>query len=106
MSKNVDAGPILAKFTFSSEGYNSIGSLFNEATALFPFMLVDSYLGLQSARYKIIDQKNKGKLYFTLNIKLKKLVNRILLYRSKKISKPELIKDLINDILKNFTKTL
>lgn len=106
MSKNVDAGPILAKFTFSSEGYNSIGSLFNEATALFPFMLVDSYLGLQSARYKIIDQKNKGKLYFTLNIKLKKLVNRILLYRSKKISKPELIKHLINDILKNFTKTL
>jgi methionyl-tRNA formyltransferase len=103
MSKNVDSGPVLAKYVFSSEGYSKIGELFNEATALFPFMLVDSYLGFRSGRYKKINQKNEGRLYFTLNNDLKSLVNKILFERSKNHKKPELIKNTVNNILKDFT---
>jgi hypothetical protein len=65
-------------------------------------MLIDSYLGLCSKRYEIIDQDNKGKLYFTLNQDLKNLVNKVLFIRSQNNIKPELIKNTVNNILKNF----
>ena len=65
-------------------------------------MLIDSYLGLCSKRYEIIDQDNKGKLYFTLNQDLKNLVNKVLRARSKNNCKPEFVKNFTNDILKNF----
>jgi hypothetical protein len=102
MSKNVDAGPIILKYIFNVDGYSKIGTIFNEVSSLFPFMLIDSYLGLCSKRYEIINQDNKGKLYFTLNQDLKNLVNKVLFIRSQNNIKPELIKNTVNNILKNF----
>ena len=69
---------------------------------LFPFRLINSYLGLRSKRYEMIDQNNKGKLYFTLNKNLKNLVNKVLFIRSQNNNKPELKKNSVNNILKNF----
>jgi len=102
MSKNVDSGPIITKYIFNTDGYSKIGTIFNEVSSLFPFMLIDSYLGLCSKRYEIIDQDNKGKLYFTLNQDLKNLVHKVLFMRSQNNIKPELIKNTVNNILKNF----
>ena len=102
MSKNVDSGAIISKYIFSTDGYSKIGTIFNEVSSLFPFMLIDSYLGLCSKRYEIIDQDNKGKLYFTLNQDLKNLVHKVLFMRSQNNIKPELIKSTVNNILKNF----
>ena len=102
MDKKVDSGPILSKYIFNSEGYSQIGTIFNEVSALFPFMLIDAYLGYCSGRYKKLAQNNEGKLYFTLNSQLKDLVNKILFVRSKNNFKPELVKNFTNDILKNF----
>lgn len=102
MSQKVDSGPILSKYTFSSEGYQKVGTMFNEISSLFPFMLVDAYLGLMSKRYNKIDQNDHGKLYFTLNRELKKLVDQVLYIRSKKKCKPNTIKTFANKILKNF----
>jgi methionyl-tRNA formyltransferase len=104
MGRNVDSGPILSKYFFDSDGYSQVGSIFNEASSLFPFMLIDSYLGYCSGRYKKLDQNNEGKLYFTLQPKLKDLVNIILFFRSKNNNKPTLIKNFANNILKNFIK--
>jgi hypothetical protein len=102
MNKNVDSGPIISKYSFNTDGYSKIGTIFNEASSLFPFMLIDSYLGLCSKRYKKINQNNKGKLYFTLNRNLKNLVNKVLFVRSQNNNKPELIKNFVKNILKNF----
>lgn len=102
MEHKVDSGPILTKYIFSSEGYEKIGIMFNEISSLFPFMLVDAYLGLISKRYKKINQKKEGKLYFTLNKELKKLAEYVLLIRSKKNNKPVETKNFVNEILKNF----
>ena len=102
MSKNVDSGPIISKYIFNADGYSKIGTIFNEVSSLFPFMLIDSYLGLCSKRYKKIDQNNKGKLYFTLNRSLKNLVNKVLFIRSQNNNKPELLKNSVKNILKNF----
>jgi folate-dependent phosphoribosylglycinamide formyltransferase PurN len=102
MSKKVDSGPIMTKYTFKSDGYSKIGTIFNEVSSLFPFMLIDSYLGLISGRYKMLNQNKEGKLYFTLNQELKDLVNKILFSRSKKNNKPESIKNFANNILRNF----
>jgi hypothetical protein len=102
MDKKVDSGPILSKYIFNSEGYSQTGTIFNEVSALFPFMLIDAYLGYCSGRYKKLAQNNQGKLYFTLNLQLKKLVNKVLRARSKNNCKPEFVKNFTNDILKNF----
>jgi methionyl-tRNA formyltransferase len=99
MSKNVDSGPTITKYIFNTDGYSKIGTIFNEVSSLFPFMLIDSYLGLCSKRYEIIDQDNKGKLYFTLNQDLKNLVHKVLFMRSQNNIKPELIKNTVNNIL-------
>jgi len=66
MNKNVDSGPIISKYLFSADGYSKIGTIFNEVSSLFPFMLIDSYLGLCSKRYEIIDQNNKLLSYYIL----------------------------------------
>jgi len=102
MENKVDTGPILSKFVFNTDGYKKIGILFNEVSAIFPFMIFDSFLGFSSGRYKKIKQNNHGKQHFVLNIELKKLVNFILIHRSKKKNKPDLIKNFVNDILKSF----
>jgi methionyl-tRNA formyltransferase len=103
MTKKVDSGPILSKYIFSSDGYSQVGTIFNEVSALFPFMLIDSYLGLVSGRYEKKTQKNEGKLYFSLNKELKYLVNKVLYERSKNYNKPELIKNFVKQILSNLT---
>jgi len=103
MNKKVDSGPILSKYIFNSDGYSQVGTIFNEASALFPFMLIDSYLGFVSGRYEKKIQNNEGKLYFSLNKELKYLVNKVLYERSKNYNKPELIKNFVKQILSNFT---
>jgi methionyl-tRNA formyltransferase len=103
MAKNVDSGPILSKCIFSSNGYSEIGTIFNEVSALFPFMLIDSYLGVISGRYKKKIQTKEGKLHFTLNKELKYLVNKVLYKRSVNYNRPVLIKKLVGEILKNFS---
>ena len=102
MENKVDTGPILSKFIFNTDGYKKIAIIFNEVSAIFPFMIFDSFLGFSSGRYKKIKQNSKGKQHFALNIELKKLVNLVLTYRSKKKNKPDLIKNFVNNILKYF----
>ena len=74
MSASLDAGPVISRFSVSSDSYQDIGAMRNELSAVSPFISVYSALALFSGRLEAVTQPISGDQYYILHHKLASLL--------------------------------
>ena len=81
MSSSLDAGPVISRFSVSSDSYKDVGAMRNELSAVSPFISVYSVLALISGRLKPVEQPSSGNQYYILHPKLASLLSDVMLAR-------------------------
>ena len=81
MNSSLDAGPVISRFSVSSDSYQDVGAMRNELSAISPFISVYSALSLISGRLSPTVQPISGSQYYILHSKLSLLLSDVMLAR-------------------------
>lgn len=100
MARGLDEGPVVSKFTLSSDEYGTLGGLRNELSALSPLMCFDACLGLQSGRYDAIPQSiEAGRQYYVVHDVLNNVLSRVMKERNVNHTHSRKIVNLVNQLI-------
>ena len=107
MTRDLDAGDILTKFTLDPAGYSTLGALRNTLTGIMPLVLVDAALGMMSGRLNGIPQPGGGRQYYFMHPKLLPVIEEHLTreHECTLTAVPSLVKQTIDVVLKDMDET-
>ena len=101
MTKELDAGPIIDKWTFSSDEFRNLGEMRNYLTTFIPLLSLESALMIFSGS-PLENQEEQGRQFYRMNYKLIDLINNILSERFDENKKNSDFNDEIDKLLINF----
>ena len=100
MVKGLDEGPVISNFTLSSDGYDTLGGLRNELSALSPLMCFDACLGIQSGRYDPMPQSTEtGRQYYIVHDLLHAVLSKVMRHRYSSCKSSDEIVNLVNQLV-------
>ena len=100
MVKGLDEGPVVSNFTLNSDGYETLGGLRNELSALSPLMCFDAGIGIQSGRYDPVPQATEiGRQYYIVHELLNDMLSRVMKERHSNDKQSQQIVNLVNQLV-------